>query len=602
MSCFFWNVRGLNKSNKHSVIKKWVKEQKFQFGCLIETRVKESKVERLGGKLFKDWSVLTNYEYSRRGRIWVVWSSDVRLSPFYKSSQLITCSVKLENQEEEFFCSFVYGSNFAAERRALWSEFRDHMDSPIIRTKPWIIFGDFNEILDLEEHSLIEDHPVVSPGMRDFQEMVNYCSLTDMASHGPLFTWCNKRETGLISKKLDRVLVNDVWMQTYLSSYSVFEAGGCSDHLRCRINLKSEAEDLVNRRKPFKFVNAITSLGEFRPRVDDFWREQEPLFMSTSTLFRFTKKLKALKPTIRNLAKERMGNLVKKAKEAHDDLCMKQELNLQNPSSGAMEAEAAAYVRWEKVADLEEKFLKQRSKLHWLDVGDKNNKTFHRAVMIREVQNTIREITRQDGSVTKKAAEIKDEAERFFRVFLQTIPDDYEEISIEELQELLPFRCSEIEKTQLMSQVTAEEVRKVLFAMPKDKSPGPDGYTSEFYKSTWDIIGREFTLAVQSFFIKGFLPKGVNSTILALIPKKSGAKEMKDYRPISCCNVIYKVISKIIANRLKQVSPKFVAGNQSAFVQDRLPIENVMLATELVKDYHKDSISSRCAIKIDISF
>ncbi|KAL9308798.1 putative reverse transcriptase domain-containing protein [Arabidopsis thaliana] len=76
---------------------------------------------------------------------------------------------------------------------------------------------------------------------------------------------------------------------------------------------------------------------------------------------------------------------------------------------------------------------------------------------------------------------------------------------------------------------------------------------------------------------------------------------MKDYRPISCCNVIYKVISKIIANRLKLVLPKFIAGNQSAFVKDRLLIENVLLATELVKDYHKNSISSRCALKIDIS-
>lgn len=79
MSCF-WNVRGLNKSNKHSVIKKWVKEQKF--GCLIETRVKESKAERLGSKLFKDRAIVTNYESNRRGRIWVLWRNDVRLTPF----------------------------------------------------------------------------------------------------------------------------------------------------------------------------------------------------------------------------------------------------------------------------------------------------------------------------------------------------------------------------------------------------------------------------------------------------------------------------------------------------------------------------------------
>jgi len=76
---------------------------------------------------------------------------------------------------------------------------------------------------------------------------------------------------------------------------------------------------------------------------------------------------------------------------------------------------------------------------------------------------------------------------------------------------------------------------------------------------------------------------------------------MKDYRPISCCNVLYKVISKINANMHKLVLPKFITGNQSAFVKDRLLIENLLLATELTKDYHKETISTRCAIKIDIS-
>lgn len=76
---------------------------------------------------------------------------------------------------------------------------------------------------------------------------------------------------------------------------------------------------------------------------------------------------------------------------------------------------------------------------------------------------------------------------------------------------------------------------------------------------------------------------------------------MRDYRPISCCIVIYKVVSKIISNRLKVILPRIIAENQSAFVKGRLLMENVLLASELVKDYHKESISPRCAMKIDIS-
>ena len=137
--------------------------------------------------------------------------------------------------------------------------------------------------------------------------------------------------------------------------------------------------------------------------------------------------------------------------------------------------------------------------------------------------------------------------------------------------------------------------------MPSNKSPGPDGFPCEFLKTTWPVIAHDFTVAVQSVFRLGFLPKGINSTILALVPKKTTSAEMRDFRPIACCNVLYKVISKILANRLKVFLPRMISENQSAFVKGRLLMENVLLASELVKDYHKDSVSSRCVMKIDIS-
>ena len=237
MSGFFWNVCGLNKSIEHSIIKKWLVERQFDFGCLIETKVKEGRVPRLTGTIFLNWSVLTNYEHHRLGRIWVVWRNNVRLTPCFKSSKLITCSVKIDALQEEFFCSFVYASNLVEERKELWRDLCDHHNSPIIGTKPCMILGDFNETLDMYEHSNFDCSPVITSGMRRFQDTVNHCSLVDMTCHGPLLTWNNKWGIDLISKKLDRVLVNDVWRQHYTQSYSVFEAGGCSDHLRCRIDI-----------------------------------------------------------------------------------------------------------------------------------------------------------------------------------------------------------------------------------------------------------------------------------------------------------------------------------------------------------------------------
>lgn len=122
---------------------------------------------------------------------------------------------------------------------------------------------------------------------------------------------------------------------------------------------------------------------------------------------------------IQNLAKDRLGNLVKKVKEAYAELCEKQEKNLKDPSRQTMEAENIAYKRWEFVASLEEKYLKQKSKIHWLGIGDENNKMFHRAVTTREAQNSIREIISHEGNVVKDGPEIKTEAEKIFRQFLQ---------------------------------------------------------------------------------------------------------------------------------------------------------------------------------------
>ena len=91
-----------------------------------------------------------------------------------------------------------------------------------------------------------------------------------------------------------------------------------------------------------------------------------------------------------------------------------------------------------------------------------------------------------------------------------------------------------------------------------------------------------------------------NSTIITLVPKKQSPSNIRDFRPISCCSVIYKCITKIIANRLKQYMPKLVSNNQSAFISGRSIADNVLLAQELVRGYARTTLSPRCAIEVDL--
>lgn len=151
---------------------------------------------------------------------------------------------------------------------------------------------------------------------------------------------------------------------------------------------------------------------------------------------------------------------------------------------------------------------------------------FHNAAKVREMRNTIREITFQTKVVVTSQEDIKTEAERFFSYFLSHEPADIRSVTVEEMEDILGFQGTDVVRTQLIEPITDEEIREVLFRMPSNKSPGPNRYTTEFFKASRRIIGKDFTTTVHSFFSKGFLPKGLNTTILALIPKKDIPIEM----------------------------------------------------------------------------
>lgn len=265
---------------------------------------------------------------------------------------------------------------------------------------------------------------------------------------------------------------------------------------------------------------------------------------------------------------------------------------LLDPNPTTFAAAAVASDRWNKLARIEEKFFRQKSCIRWLGAGDQNTVVFHRAVQTRTSRNTIKRLVNEAGETLTKLSDIKKEAVQHFQRFLQVQDQGNGEDSYPMLQDLLTYRCDTGTATGLVAPVLGEEIKSALHALPNDKVSGPDGFTKEFFVAAWPIIGDEFIIAVQSFFLFGFLPTGINATILSLIPKTEVAQTMKYYRPIACCNLIYKVISKVLARRLKAIFPEAIEPNQTAFIKGRLLLENVLLASELVNGYHKTSRTS----------
>lgn len=547
--------------------------------------MKVHKSQRFINSTFGGWSFCCNYEFAELGRIWVVWDPSVSLTIHSKSSQMITCSVKLPQSTSEIIISFVYGLNSKTGRQQLWEELKGIARDQIVFDKPWAVLGDFNQILNPDEKS--NGSTRISRGISDFRDCVDYAGLFDLTIRG------NNQVASPIAKKLDRILINDHWLLKYPSAYAQFGDPDFSDHSPSCIVFG----DRVQTKKHFMVSNFLLHHPEFLPRVAIQWQS---MFFPGSAMFSLSNKLKLLKNELRDINREYYSDLENRVSEAHSTLIECQNLLLAHPSHLLANREKESHKIWHTLALAEERFLQQRSRVKWLESGDGNTAYFHKMVASRRSANQIHYLINTEGDRLSNMGEVKSHCVDYFQNLFGGHSSSLSPRSLHRISDLTNFRCSDTLKNMLHANVTAADVKYEVFNLPRNKSPGPDGYTGEFYRKTWDIIGHDVTEAVLEFFRSGQLLKQWNCTVISLVPKRIGADSLTDFRPISLCNVVYKIISKILARRLQEVTPLMVSNTQSAFVKGRLLVENVLLATEMVQGFGNSNISKRGPLKVDL--
>jgi hypothetical protein len=168
---------------------------------------------------------------------------------------------------------------------------------------------------------------------------------------------------------------------------------------------------------------------------------------------------------------------------------------------------------------------------------------------------------------------------------------------------LIHPRASAEDNNSLEAPITKEELRSALFQMHPDKSPGPDGFNPAFFQQFWNLCRDEIFVAAKEWLGRGYFPSSLNETNICLILKGDNLSSMRDYRPISLCNVLYKMVSKLLANRLKGVIDKCVSEEQSAFVEGRYITDNALIAIEIIHALKRKTRGAKgdLALKIDIS-
>ncbi|XP_074271392.1 uncharacterized protein LOC141595329 [Silene latifolia] len=501
----------------------------------------------------KEGGGVNNNVHHSGGRVWVIWAPQMfNIQVIDSSAQQITSDVTEIATGNRFYFTVVYGFNEEASRRQLWSELQHIKDHILL---PWCICGDFNVVLNFSETL---GNPVTGEEIADFRQCVDYCDIMDIQAQGAFFTWNNKQDPSTrVFSRLDRCMVTEDWMRLYPDSYAYFMNEGLFDHSPIVCYRRKDAQP---RKAPFKYFNMWGMDHEFKSIVQREWDK----FVPGITMYQVIIKLKTLKQQLRLLNKNRYADIEKVAEVARVNLDAAQsQMHRQPGDHDIIQKEKEAAATFYSLQKARVSFLQQKAKSVWLAEGDENSAYFHRQIKARNVHNKVFQIKDVHGTQHCE-------------------PDAIEYAFLDYYQQLLG---------------TSNPVHKV--HVPTVRT-GPDGYTSQFFKDSWEILGKDIFYAINNFFSTGKLLKQLNSTNITLISKIPNLSSVTDFRPIACCNTIYKCIAKLLCARLGKVLPDIVDCSQGGFIQGRNIVENVLICQDLVRLYRRKSASPRCLVKIDL--
>lgn len=584
MKIGWWNIRGFTKALKHKVVHSFLKEQSLSIFALLETKLDDGKLLDIVQLKFSCWKVVHNCEEHEGGRIVVFWDPvRVLISQLSKTDQVIHLLITCLVTGTKFYTSFVYGKHSIVARRPMWDTLRDVGKDG---KQPWLVMGDFNSAL--QEEDRLGQSQKSAYATRDFQDCCLDLGLEDLRYMGAKYTWTN----GHYWSKIDRALCNQPWLIEGLHATAHFLPPGCvSDHSPCVVSLFEVAK---SPKKNFMFFNMWADHMQFKEIVKQGWAGMQ----YGTKQYIMCRKLKLLKKPLKDLNRQEFSHIAERARRAREEL-KKQQMLLQGSPQDVRLKEMVhkLYVQANSLTEAERKFCCQQTKVEFLMKGDKGTKLFHSLIKRNSKKNFIASVRKEDGSFTTSKVEVQQEFLNFYTSLLGTYEGTggWEQEVIEDGPII-----SEIQAEMLLAPFSKEDIKMALNDIGNEKSPGPDGYTAYFFKKAWDVVGEDFCATILEFFQTGKLLKQLNHCAITLIPKNDRAEAVGDYRPISCCNVIYKVITKLLADRLAKVLPHLIDAAQSGFVKDRLMVENIHLAQEIMRGYGRKRTAPKCTLKIDI--
>ncbi|XP_074277192.1 uncharacterized protein LOC141600836 [Silene latifolia] len=573
MKIIFWNCRGIARPSFKPHITYLINAHKPDIFILSET-VATNAIDIVQNLPFDSSDIVDPIGFS--GGIMILWNArDVSVTTVNKGGQLINAVVQVTSTNITFFLTAIYASPKFRLQKLLWDSLIDLADNLSL---PWTCLGDFNEVSSASEK--FGGRSVILNRVNLFNDTMNMCNLLDLGFTGPKFTWTNHRRTNPILERLDRVWVNHAWLDTFPNSHNNHLIRLSSDH--CPILLDTIINTPTSPPPAFKFESLWLREPSFHPFVFTTWCGLDETLPTKLGLLS-THLSTWASTTIGKLSKEKKS-LINRLKGTQAQLCL-------HPNSSFLQnLNDSLSLSLNRVLDLECAYWKDRSRISWLNDGDRNTAFFHKSVTIRCVHNRILSLTDDVGITYNSPAELTKHITSFF-LHLYTSQKDF---CTRPAPVTSPtFRCC--------TKPSLEEIHTALFSLGSGKAPGPDGFHAGFFKNCWSTISSDLIPFILNIFDTLSIPSAINATTISLIPKVLSPSSIKQFRPISLCNTVYKVVTKIIVNRLKPIMPLLISPNQGSSIPGRGTDSHYIIASEIIHSMG----ASRCkkgwfALKLDL--
>ena len=581
MKILTYNVRGLNNRVKRNNIFKWIKDNKWDIIFLQETFC----TKKLESILCKDWggicyNNITTSSHSRGVSILFNCKVGLKILNVHKDKDSRKILINLEIAGVPYTLVNIYAPNGEMERVKFYKRALKWIKQYCEYENNIIICGDLN--CCLEDHDRMPRTHINDKSRRILRELITGLKIKDMWTHMKQkqtgFTFTDKR-IGTKSR-LDYILgsCNGCFIPRKIKTIQPID-NHHGDH-RCvegtfMLNSntrgkgywKLNAQILEDLKYKEGVVNILNDVhGEFRGiqshRIK--W-ELIKCRIKQFTIFTCINRVDKQKKARINL-QNKIDNFRKKQDISWDDET-EHELNIASITLRNLYSEETngAYVR---------------SRVKWIEKGEQSHGYFKKMEASHQTYNTIKSLKNAEDEIVYDDIKILDVARDFYSTLYSTNSIDKDTIT-QYLNDIQIPTLNENDKRTLESDITLEELGDAVKCLKINKSPGTDGLTPEFYKCFWENLKYHFVDMMNEVFNEGELPASCRRSILSLIFKKNDTNDIKNYRPISLTNYDYKVITFVLAKRLKPVLNTIINKNQSGYITGRFIGNSIRLIKDI---------------------